>query len=426
MRPDVFIVLNEREAFKAQSAAKLEERLQSQQILTKRILPKENVKEVILKGRPKIVVLDYLLGDFTTGLDLLEILGNSKADCDSEVIFLTDEPSIQVAVSALRMGAVNYFELDDPTALEQTTAEIKKVLGKQEIPPATRPIIPPLGLKDLVAIAETSKEMLRQAYLNSIKKPPITVIVGAAGTGRSTLANAILNHEKASELFIKQVDLAISLENSKHLLGLSPHQKSGVMLGRNLSLVLNHAEADQTDLLKTIEGNYHHIWPSGRDTPVDGRLILITNSPETTQAWKSLLQAEIISVPNLTEREEDFASLVQAFHHHAQTISKKKIQPCPAKLVTQLSIQKWPGEIRQLKSVIIDALISSTFEEIPLETLIENGIIRWEQDQQASPAMMISPLGAGLLLQDTDNDYRITAAKLGIGIKDLKQMLTAS
>lgn len=423
MRPDVYIVLNERESVKARSAKQLEERLQLQEILVKRILPKENIKEIVLKGQPRIVVTDYLLGDFSTGLDLLEAISHPDAKCDSRTIFYTDEPSVQVAVSALRMGAAHYFELEDPAALDQLTLEIKKLLTQQKAPPAVKPLIPRLKLTDLAMEAKSSKLMVQKAQLNTVRKPAITVILGAPGTGRSTLANAILEQNKKPNLWIKQIDLASCLLTAEQILKPSSKQLSELSLGRNLALILQHAETDPCELLKGVENNYRHLWPNGPEHPVEGRIILTTSSEETAKAWETLLQADIIEVPTLEHRKEDFIPLLQAFHQHAQSIAETKIQPCPAKLVLQLSRQKWPGEIKQLKAVTIDALISTTFEKTSLEELIKNALERWQQNQEANDTITISPLGASLLLEDNNNDYRITAAKLGITIKDLRKLV---
>lgn len=60
---------------------------------------------------PDIILLDYRLGK-TDGLEVLKKITSSGAQSDTAVIMLTGYGSEEVAVKALKMGAVNYFNKD--------------------------------------------------------------------------------------------------------------------------------------------------------------------------------------------------------------------------------------------------------------------------------------------------------------------------
>ncbi|RIL08412.1 MAG: hypothetical protein DCC75_09015, partial [Proteobacteria bacterium] len=72
MREPVTIVLNEREANKARAAEVLQRTLQDLGITASRLEIDEHIEDTILKKAPRVLVLDYLLGDYSTGLDVLQ------------------------------------------------------------------------------------------------------------------------------------------------------------------------------------------------------------------------------------------------------------------------------------------------------------------------------------------------------------------
>ena len=134
MRERVCIVLNERESTKEKAANSLEEKLREADITASRIEIDKHIVDVICERYPEVLVLDYLIGDYSTGLDIQAAVNAKKVGehvSKPKIVFLTDEPSVPVAVEALKNGAVEYIELDNPQAVQNTARVVAELLKEQ-------------------------------------------------------------------------------------------------------------------------------------------------------------------------------------------------------------------------------------------------------------------------------------------------------
>ncbi|HQH28147.1 MAG TPA: hypothetical protein PLP17_12175, partial [Oligoflexia bacterium] len=131
IREDVLIVLNEREPLKHQMAAELELLLRAKHLAAQRLDLRPGVLETITKRTPCVLVLDYLLGDFGTALDILPALRAANSETQTRVILWTDEPSVYAAVEALKLGAVDYIKIDSSRSIQLVLQAIEKCLTAQ-------------------------------------------------------------------------------------------------------------------------------------------------------------------------------------------------------------------------------------------------------------------------------------------------------
>ena len=74
-----------------------------------------------------------------------------------------------------------------------------------------------------------------------------------------------------------------------------------------------------------------------------------------------------IHVPPLRERTEDIPLLVMAFVREFEKKMGKTIRGVPRRLMDELKIYPWPGNIRELRNVIERAVIVTTGEKLNLE-----------------------------------------------------------
>ena len=128
MREDVCITLNEREPLKAQLAEELEFQLEKRRLSCKRLNHTDCSPDVILERGPRVVVCDYLLGEVSTALDLLTMLQKPAPPPETRVIVWTDEPSVNVAVGAMKLGAYDYLELSVNSSLDKVLQAIESCL----------------------------------------------------------------------------------------------------------------------------------------------------------------------------------------------------------------------------------------------------------------------------------------------------------
>jgi DNA-binding NtrC family response regulator len=118
-------------------------------------------------------------------------------------------------------------------------------------------------------------------------------------------------------------------------------------------------------------------FPLGSDVAKrsDARIVVATNQDldalqSSGQFRKDLyyrLCDHQIHIPPLRRRREDLAVLVEHFLEKAsKTLDKKKPTP-PAELITLLSTYHFPGNIRELESMIFDAVSSHTSAKLSMD-----------------------------------------------------------
>ena len=341
MRSDVAIVLNERESTKAHLAGALEARLKALNITVSRPAITQNISAVLRTQAPRVVVLDYLLGDVTTGLDIIEDLRQNNQKNRSAVIFLTDEPSAAVAVAAFRAGAQHFIEIEAPGALETVVSEIETALatsGTERTAPT--PTTTELSLDDLVSNSEISQKLMAKLRLIGTVKPPLVVVYGEPGTGVTTTLRA-LGAEYLGHPFAQEVNLQIGHRNLT-------------------SYIFDHVECDDGAL-------FEHISKLGSPHPT---VFVGTNDLATARAWGKQQKSVVVQLPSLLERQDDSPELIRRFARELEGELGRKACTFEAAEIAFLTKRTWPGNIRELRAVVQAVVAQRTVTKEMLADLV--------------------------------------------------------
>lgn len=425
MQQEVVIVLNEREPAKARAAETLCAKLIEREITCSRLDASQKLFEILKEGAPRVLVLDYLIGDVTTGLDLAERL-NRESGLHPYILFLTDEPSVPVAVQAMKLGAINYYQLENPAAINQLAEEISTLVRKP-VPTKRISKIAPTSLDSLVAQSKLSLELIARARARALTPFPIVLIQGRPGSGRSTIAQA-LQHERKSNSFLRSIDFDLYDGTLEELFSSAQDPHTSLSLGSNLSLILDHVEADDGTLLNYVSRHLTRFWPnirSDKDDSNNSFLTICTSCVDTMRGWSRLTGTEPLIIPPLADRTEDIAPLVQRFTSEAHDLSGAKIKAFTSEAVLWLSKQEWHGEIRELRSVVFESALMSAYLETDVKTILQESIERWVEDH-TEWERDIDPLLAARALESCSHNYRITAARLGLSVSKLRELLNVS
>lgn len=412
MREQVCIVLNERESTKAKAAEALEKHLRAQNITTSRIKVDQNINSAVKQRSPEVVVLDYLLGDYSTGLDVMAAFRKVDPERRPSFLFYTDEPSVQVAVEAMKQGARDYVTLDDPQALGKLASTIKDLV--RPVNPLPRASALP-GLDDLVCTAPKSLALLRRLKESCAKAAPIILLSGKSGSGLSTLASAI-SVTRGKQQNFDVFDARSCDEDILEFFGLRVPRPARGRLGLDRCGLLEHAEDESGSLIRYIQENSRSMWHDGNF------LVLTTNSPDSIKAWSSLAGIELIQVPELADRIDDIPALAQRAVREVENFIEKKPKPLPNEVLTWLKSQNWPGDIRQLRACIVDASITATLEDGDLLSLLVERKELWDLEAQPNPSKL-DPIEAAYVFEFAGGDYRRAAALLGCSAKELHKTL---
>ncbi len=302
---------------------------------------------------------------------------------DIPVIIVTGAVDVETAVRCIKAGAFDYVV--KPVEEDRLLTAVNRAISFQELKREN------LALKQHILadtlekpeafgeIVTNNKKMLMIfQYIESISRTSQPVLIrGETGVGKELIARTIHNLSGLPGNFVAVNaagldDNVFSDTLFGHVKGAytgAERARSGLIeqaAGGTLFLDeigdLNHAS--QVKLLRLLqEGEY---FPLGRDTPrrSDARIVAATNRNlsrllETGDFRKDLnyrLRTHRIYIPPLRERLDDIPLLVEHFlEEAAQTLGRKKPTPSP-ELFTLLKTFSFPGNIRELQSMIIDAV----------------------------------------------------------------------
>ena len=425
MREDVCILLNEREPVKRQLATELQEQCALRRLAAERLTPSDNLAKLILQRQPRVLVLDYVLAEVTTALDLLTELRDSARSELPEVILWTDEPSVSVAVEAMKLGAHDYIELRATSSLEKVLRAIESAMQSQSGEQLGRNKITRRAFETPVSESRSFTRCLELASGAARSAKDIIVLLGPAGVGRNTVGQYIHNARHRPGSYI-DLDLDTWPRDVRVLTGDDRDPTHSALLAYGATVMLDHVEYDTGEVLEAINNSKRHVWRELREErPL---LVVGTGDSETARAWQRLTEAQLIEIPSLAEREEDFWPLIQFFVTAARPLLGIARLKLSSHVLKELSKMGWPGNVRQLRGVIVEALAATSMEkgtdsqgssspkneEKFLETV--NYLKSRYEDFLTEKPHTPDALAARIALDKSLGNFRIAAARLGTGV----------
>ncbi|MEN2985504.1 MAG: sigma-54 dependent transcriptional regulator [Thermodesulfovibrionaceae bacterium] len=349
----------------------------------------EEAEEILEKFSPEIILTDLKLGN-QNGIEIINYL--PEHPLKPLVIVITAFGSISSAVDAIKKGAFDY--LPKPLDKEILLITIKKAEEKINL------IKENLRLKEelyqkfkIEGIVGKSKKILQ--ILEIIKKVTPTnatvLLYGESGTGKELIAKAIHYNSQRKDYPFTAINCAAIPETllESELFGYEPgaftganFRKIGLIEATNKgTLFLDEIDeiplSIQSKLLRVIqEKEIRRI--GGKETiKVDVRIIAATNKNLEEEVIKGRFREDLfyrlnvvsVKLPPLRERKEDIPELVNFFIEKYSKEFNKKILGIDEKALQALINYHWPGNIRQLETVIERAIIISENEKITLKDI---------------------------------------------------------
>lgn len=320
-----------------------------------------------------LVLLDLRLPD-TSGL---EVLSSIRAiDPSIPVVLMTGHGSVQDAVEAMRLGAVDY--LQKPLDLDEVRMLVGRIAAQQKRDRElayhrARDRAQPAGvICSSPAILEifAQTERLRDADLPPGKRPTV-LLTGETGTGKGLIARAI--HELlGGGPFIEinctaMPESLVEAELFGHEKGTFTDAKAArtglFEAGEGGTIFLDeigHAPPSlQAKLLKVIEDKRVRRLGSTLDRPANIHVIAATNrdldgavdSREFREDLLHRLRVLAFEVPPLRERPGDISLLARHFCDELSQRYGRKVTLSPESEEV-LARYPWPGNVRELRNVL--------------------------------------------------------------------------
>ena len=362
----------------------------------------------ILKQVPvDLVITDLRLAD-ASGIDLITHVKRTTPDV--EVILMTGYGSLDITIEAIKAGA--YYYLEKPYTPDRLFALVDRALQLQELKHENEAL-----KRTLVGDGETFGMIGRDTKMCQIFEVIRTaapsdasvLIEGESGTGKELIATAFhTQSQRAAGPFIRINCAAIPHQLiESELFGYkrgaftgADRDKRGLIEAANHGTLLLDEIAEmpahlQTKLLRVLQERRLRRLGDELEIDVNFRLISATNRNTSALIDEGVLRKDLyfristikIKVPPLRERLDDVPLIANRFLKRFNEQYGKRIHDIAPDTVMRLVRYDWPGNIRQLESVIERAVFFCSGNE-----LLPNCLPEEFQTRLASSSFVIPPL----------------------------------
>jgi len=351
----------------------------------------EEARKIISQYHPEIILTDLKLQN-EDGMDILNDL--PEEPFKPAVIIITAFGSIPSAVEAIKKGAFDY--LTKPINKEVLLLTIKRAEEKINLVKEVYRLKSELYEKFKIdGVVGKSKKMLQ--VIEIVKKVAPTnatvLICGESGTGKELIARAIHHNSPRKDNPFIAINCAAIPETliESELFGYEPGaftgantRKIGLIEAANKGTLFLDEVAElplitQSKLLRVLqEKEIRRI--GGKETiKVDVRIIAATNKNLLEEVQKKKFREDLyyrlkvvtIEIPPLRERKEDIPELVKYFIEKYSKEFGKQIKGIEEKAMQALLNYHWPGNIRELESVIEKAIIICEDDKIKFKDIAD-------------------------------------------------------
>ena len=325
---------------------------------------------------PDLVLLDIWMPD-TDGISLLREWQQSQS-LSAPVVMMSGHGTVETAVEATRLGAVDYVE--KPLSLAKLLRTVTSALeegGRQR--KAARSPLPPLLAP--VGRSRLMRDLREQAKQLAPHEAPV-LILGEAGTGREAFARYMhsLSPRKGGP-FVTAAAGALVESGAESALfgseaagvvrrGLLEQAERGVLFINELG---DLSTAAQRFLFAALDSGSYRRQGGTAALDCDVRMICSAQPGFETRAAEPfrqdlLSQLNVLSlrVPALREYAEDVPDLLRYYVERLVDDQHLPFRRFSVAAQNRLRNYPWPGNIRELKNLVHRLLIQGGDEEIAL------------------------------------------------------------
>jgi len=395
---------------------------------------------------PDIVTLDFRLPDIS-GLEVLKRI--RQENTDTRVILISEQEDTDMVVTLLKLGAYDYITKsnDIRERLLNTIQNLRQDINlKREISSLRKEIQKKYNFRQSI-IGESPAIKSVYELIEKALETNITVIIsGETGTGKELVAKAIhYNSRRKDKSFVAVNVPAIPSELiESELFG---HEK-GAFTGASFRRIGRFEEADggtlfldeigemeqnlQVKLLRVLQEKEIVRIGSNKPVKTDCRIVAATNKNLKEEVKKGKFREDLyyrllglpIELPPLRDRGNDILILASHFignFCNENNIPLKRLTPQSQKKLMNYS---FPGNIRELKSLVELAVTLSVQEEIDASDFaLDIGTISSALSGEDLTLREYELKIIKATLNKFNNDMGLTAKRLDIGVSTIYRIL---
>jgi len=399
-----------------------------------------------LSEAPDIVTLDYRLPDLS-GLEVLKRIRQENENI--HVILISEQEDIEMVVTLLKMGAYDYITKsnDIKERLLNTIQNLTRDINlRKEISTLRKEVQKKYSYSRTILGESAAIRNVHELIGKAIETNITVIITGETGTGKELVAKAIHYNSRRSQRPFVAVNVP-AIPNELIESELFGHEK-GAFTGAAFRRIGHFEEANggtlfldeigemdpnlQTKLLRVLQEKEIVRIGSNKPIKTDCRIITATNRNLREEIRKGNFREDLyyrlmglpIDIPPLRDRSSDILILAK---HFAESFSKENSIPLKSfseGARKKLMSYSFPGNVRELKSLVELALTLSVKDEItendftlePSDELTEAGTADLTMREHELRILKAT-------LKKYNHDIPLTAKKLDIGISTIYMML---
>jgi len=333
------------------------------------------LKMIALK-KPDLLLVDIKM----PGMDGMEVLKRVRElDPDLPVIMITAFPHVTGAVDAMKGGACDYLPkpFEHAKVVCTVTRALRERARRRRLLDQADRAAGDASLRELMGHSEAVARIIEK--VNQVAKSDFSVLIqGETGSGKDLVARAIHQQSHRAKGPLVPVDCGAIPETliESELFGYQKGAFTGAAgakpgkfeIARGGTLFLDEISnlplCSQAKLLRVLQEKV--VYRLGGTKPVlaDVRLLAATNQ-DLSQLDTATMRGDLffrlneftLIVPPLRERKEDIAYLCNRFVALTNTELHKHVGGITDSCMDILGAYNWPGNVRQLRSVIRRAVL---------------------------------------------------------------------
>jgi len=409
-----------------------------------------------------LILLDLTMPHLS-GEELLSAIVEEHPEIS--VIVLSGLNQIETAVRCMRLGAFDYLVKTDEE--DRILDSVRRAVRMQELQQENKEMRRRF-LNDRLECPQVFSEIVTQnktmrsifQYIEAVAKSTQPILItGESGVGKELVARAVHVLSRGEGPLVS-VNVA-GLDDSVFTDTLFGHRRGAFTGAEEVrsGMVEQAAEGTlfldeigdlslscQVKLLRLLqEGEYY---PLGSDLPKQLRARIVVATHQDLAEKRSSggfrkdlfyrLRAHHVHIPPLRERKDDIGLLLDHFLEEAALSFGKKVPAYPKELVTLLSTYSFPGNMRELRSMVFDAMSVHSSRMLSMNTFLLTMQEQGERPATADAADQhnvfqsceeIPTLGeavdqlVGEAMRRSDNNQTIASRLLGISQPALSKRL---
>jgi two-component system NtrC family response regulator len=387
-----------------------------------------------------LILLELRMPGPLSGLDLIRHVKDVRPE--TLLIVVTARRSIETAVGAMRLGALDYVA--KPVNLGTLRLGVRHAIEHHRLIEENRRLLDRLAATgattEIVGRSAAMTELLTR--VGQIADTDITVMIeGESGTGNELVARparrqppprgAVRRREHRRLARVAGRARTVRLREAAFI-GTSRQERGWFEMAGGGTLFLDEvgemSAKAQVDLLRVLEHRELRRLGGERPIPVNVRLVVAANRDVDELVADGRIRADLdyrlsvvrLRVPALRERSDDIPQLVQHFLEQARVTHHRETKQVAAAAMRVLHDYPWPGNVPQLRNVIEQLAVTVEgpiihVEDLPRELRVEPCHDRkFTLEDVVQEAERAAILGA---LDQCNHHRERTAHMLGISVR---------